>query len=85
MLDKDAQFMLKAMETSGIVPGALFAEALPKALAALKSRVQVESNDEEPTEDEDQGYVDINTKAFPLIELLEEAIENDEKLLWDKG
>jgi hypothetical protein len=82
MLDKDAAFMLKAMQTSGNIPGALFTEALPDALKALKDRVEFEKNDEDT---DDNNYVGVNTKALPLVELVERAIKKNEKLMWDKG
>jgi len=85
MLDKDAEFMLKAMQTSGIIPGAMFPEAVPDALEALQNKLKVEIESEETENTEDNSNVGKNTKAFPLIDLLELAIKNNEKLLWDKG
>lgn len=85
MLDKDAEFMLKAMKTSGNIPGALFAEAIPNALEALKDRIKLESNDETSDKTDESNHVDLNTKALPLIELMQRAIEQTEKLMWDNG
>ncbi|MEH6457251.1 MAG: DUF1840 family protein [Cocleimonas sp.] len=94
MFDKDAAFMLNAMKTSGNIPGALFSEAVTGALESLKSRIELDANEEgsneEDTEqssanDNDSNYVGVNTKALPLIELMERAIEQNEKLMWDKG
>lgn len=85
MFDKDAAFMLKAMKTSGNIPGALFAEAVPDALEDLKTRIALESTEDAPENTDDSNYVGVNTKALPLIELLERAIEQNEKLLWDNG
>ena len=85
MFDKDAKFMLKAMHTSGNIPGALFPEAVADALEALQKRIEIESNEEDSAQAEDSKHVDINTKALPLIKLMQGAIEQDEKLMWDKG
>ena len=85
MFDKDANMMLKAMKTSGNIPGALFPEALGDALAALQERVQLESNDEDDSVADDDNHVGVQTKALPLIELMQRAIEQNEKLLWEKG
>jgi len=85
MFDKDASLMLKAMKTSGNIPGALFPEAVPDALSSLQERVQIESNDEDESSAEDNNYVGIQKKATPLIELMERAINQNEKLLWEQG
>lgn len=87
MLDKDAEFMLKAMKTSGNIPGAMYAEDVKEALNALESRLEIETNDNESDSeaDEDQHYVSVNTKALPLIKLLQDAIEQGETLMWDRG
>lgn len=86
MFDKDANLMLKAMKTSGNIPGALFPEAIPDALSSLEKRVQLESNDEETNvTDKNSDHVGIKSKALPLIEIMLRAIENNEKLLWEQG
>lgn len=86
MLDKDAAFMLKAMKTSGNVPGALYPDAIVSALDALKLRIEIEvENEDEEKSEVNTEQVEVNTKALPLIELLQRAIEQNEKLMWDKG
>ena len=91
MFDKDAAFMLKVMKTSGNIPGALHSEDVVNALAALEERLQLENNNDNGTEDTENSaqknddYVGINTKALPLIELMQRSIDKNEKLLWDKG
>ena len=87
MFDKDADFMLKAMKTSGNIPGALYADDVSDALKALKNRVEIESNDTEleSNNDNDSDHVGLNTKALPLIELMQKAIDQEEKLMWDNG
>ncbi len=85
MLDRDAEMMLKTISTSGNIPGALYPEAIPAALEALEARIKLESNDEELAQTEDSDQVGIHTRAFPLIELMQSAIEKNETLMWDKG
>ena len=97
MFDKDAHFMLKAMKTSGNIPGALYPEDVKGALEALKSRIELEVNDQESSLsantssdansdiENDSDDVKVNTKALPLIELMQKAINQNEKLIWDKG
>lgn len=85
MFDKDAEFMLKAMKTSGNVPGALFVEAIPDALEALQERIKLENNEIDSEQKDDSDYVGLSTKALPLMELMQRSIEQNEKLMWDKG
>jgi len=85
MLDRDANMMLKTFHTSGNIPGALYSEAIPDALEALKTRIKLESHDEELAQTEDNDHVGVHTRAFPLIELMQSAIEKSETLMWDKG
>ncbi len=85
MLDKDANMMLKTFHTSGNIPGALYAEAIPDALEALQNRIKLESHDEDVAQTKEDKHVGLQTKAFPLIELMQSAIEKKETLMWDKG
>lgn len=86
MLDKDANMILKTFHTSGNIPGALYAEAIPDALEALKARIKLEThNDDVAKSEEDNNQVGLHTKAFPLIELMKSAIEKKETLMWNKG
>lgn len=89
MFDKDAILMLQAMQISGKIPGALFPEALEDALKALKKTIELanEKEDFDPNDlkNNDSNYVTANTKALPLIELIQRAIEKNEKLIWNKG
>ncbi len=85
MLDRDAEIMLKTIHTSGSVPGALYPEAIPAAIEALEARIKLESHEEESAKTEDSDAVDMQTRAFPLIELMHSAIEKNETLMWDEG
>lgn len=85
MFDKDAAKILKTIKTSGNIPGALFPEAIPDALKALQDHIKLESDNDEAQSAEDSNYVGIKTKALPLIELMQRAIEQNEKLMWDEG
>lgn len=87
MFDKDANLMLKAMKTSGNIPGALFPEAIPDALNKLQDRIKIDSNEDDKTNaaEQDSDHVGIQTKAMPLIELMQRAIEQNEKLMWETG
>ena len=73
------------MKTSGNIPGALYADAIPDALNALNERVKLESNEDDEQSSDDESHVGIKTKALPLMELMQKAIEQNEKLLWEQG
>ena len=85
MLDKDANMMLKTFHTSGNIPGALYAEAIPDALEALQARIKIESQEDGGEQAEEDNHVGLHTKAYPLIELMQSAIEKKQTLMWDKG
>jgi len=85
MLDRDANMMLKTFRTSGNIPSALSPEAIPDALEALKNKIKLESEEEGLAQNEDSDHVGISTRAFPLIELMQSAIEKNEALMWEKG
>ncbi|MEH6456516.1 MAG: DUF1840 family protein [Cocleimonas sp.] len=84
LLNRDANMMLKTFNTSGNIPGALYPEAIPDALESLKTRIKLESREENLTQNKDSDHVDINTRAFPLIGLMQSAIENNETLMWNQ-
>ena len=84
MFDKDAALMLSAMKISGNIPGALFPEDITDALEALQDRIKLEKSNEEETNNDD-NHVGVHTKAIPLIELMQRALKEDEKLLWNEG
>jgi len=83
-----AKKLIKSMGHSGTIPGAIQAENLPKALELLKASVRAEMSidqDCDPIKDSEdsENYVSIDTRAKPLIELLEAAIEQNADVMWD--
>ncbi len=74
------------MGHSGVIPGAIRADDLPKALARLKASVQTEMalDDAEQSQltEDGENYVSIDKRAMPLIELLEAAIKQNEDVMW---
>jgi Domain of unknown function (DUF1840) len=83
--------LLRAMGKSGDVPGAVLAADVPKALARLRSHIggpdaQRVSGPAPGAEDEDdEPRVDLATRAFPLIELLSAAAENEDDVVWKRA
>ncbi|HPE62411.1 MAG TPA: DUF1840 domain-containing protein [Thiolinea sp.] len=92
MFDRDAAAMLRMMNHSGTIPSALRAENLPAALASLQQHLQTESapsgregsrNDGNDRDDQKKAEVNLQTRAYPLIELLKAAIRQQEMVMWD--
>ena len=84
--DKDGEAMLSAMGCSGRVPGAMRPDDLTAALASLRSAVQVAhalAQHAEDEEDADEMAVTPRSRAQPLIEMLETAIEHGDFVAWD--
>jgi Domain of unknown function (DUF1840) len=83
--------LLKMMGHSGTVPGAILAEDIPPALQKLKSAVAAAP--EAPSRAETGGdgrgdeetLVSLRQRAFPLIELLERAVQMKCDVLWDRA
>lgn len=77
---------LQMMGHSGTVPGAMLAKEVPAALAALESALaepgcQTRVNHEE--EDEDEQPISLSHRAFPLIQLLKNAIQAEADVVWN--
>lgn len=77
--------MLDMMGFGNSLPGAINAEDVPTALDNLKRALdqlpeQVESAGEA---DEDQPAVSVHTRAVPLIELLQAAIDDETYVRWE--
>lgn len=93
MLERDARYLIRLMNHSDSVPGAIDAEGVPAALDRLQdelARLETteEANDEEPdnspsdSEGEDEA-VGWRRRAWPLCQLLTAAIEAESHIRWD--
>ena len=79
--------LIRMMGHSGAVPGALLAEDIPEALANLK-RALADADRQlasaAPQDSQEQAAsVSLRTRAYPLIQLLENAVEQSADVLWD--
>ena len=85
MLNDVAQRMLVMMDLGVAVPGAIVAANVPRALANLQQALSQLPEPDEPVDDTDQDPppVSLQTRAFPLLELLRAAIAEDELVRWD--
>ncbi len=85
-----AKHLIKLMGHSGTIPSALYAEDVPAALDRLKKALEKErditsegtTGDTNNNEDEEQ-HVDLFTRAFPLIEMLESAARENCNVMWE--
>lgn len=80
--------LLRMMGHSGTVPGALLASDLPGAVARLKEAL---ANYREPPpkakpekEWDEEPPVPLTKRAFPLIQLMEEAAREDASVIWSE-
>ena len=77
MFESYAKHMLKLMDQSGKIPGALRSEDVATALAALQKGLKSETNDD------DNDEISMSTRAYPLIQLLKHAVAEKEYVMWD--
>ncbi len=83
--------LIKMMGHSGTVPGAILAQDIPPALERLKAALAAapELRPEQGSSAGDPGdkepVVSIRQRAFPLVELLEQAIQKRCDVLWDRA
>jgi len=85
--------LLKMMGHSGTVPSALLARDIPSALARLKqalAAIEPEGGgrEDQPVGDEDDDApppVGLRLRAYPLIEMLSAAAEQECDVMWQAG
>ena len=77
--------MLNMMAFGVTVPGAIDAEDVPAALDNLKLALDKLPSQPEPAgeADEDQPAVSVQTRALPLIELLQAAVADEAYVRWE--
>ena len=98
MLGEPALRLLTLGGHSGTVPGAILAADLPAFLAQLRARLTVHGaevspaaptgNDEADDDDDTrprEPLVALQTRALPLIGMVETAIANGSDLMWDRA
>ena len=84
--------LLRLMGMSGSVPGALLAADIPAALERLRQGVASAPADPAPERgnagnegDDDGPAVNLRTRAFPLVELLEAAARARCEFIWEEA
>lgn len=94
MFEDQAVKMLRALDMSGNIPGAINSEDLQTALDHFEESTQKEAEAEQPIvisddvfDDErkaiERQVVSAKARAFPLMELLRIAIKKQKSVMWD--
>lgn len=85
MLGDDGRKMLEMMAFGTSVPGAINAQDVPAALGNLKMALEKIPQQADPAGDTDdeQPAIGLHTRAVPLVELLQAAIEDETYVRWE--
>ena len=77
--------LLKMMQFGTAVPGAIEAANVPAALDNLKQALAALPEQAEPAGEagEDQPAVSLHARAFPLLEMLQAAIDEETYVRWE--
>lgn len=79
--------LIGLMGHSKTVPGAIKAEDVPEALNRLRQALEHQPEPPETDGEADEAEEDrvgLRRRAYPLIQLLEAAVEADADVLWDQ-
>lgn len=92
MFEKAALSLIKLMGRREAVPSAISAEDLPSALETLQNELLEVQKEEEAAELENEQECDaedkpkqigLSTRAFPLIQLMQQTVKENSYLMWD--
>lgn len=83
MHESYAKKMLKLMKLSGKVPSALQTEDMKKALDHLQQGLKIENDANNHASNKGNDEISLNTRAYPLIQLLTHAVKKEEYIMWD--
>lgn len=77
--------LLEMMGYGTSVPGAIISDDVPRALNNLRSGLESVMEVVEPAgdTDDDQPAVSLHTRAVPLVELLQSAIDDENHVRWE--
>jgi hypothetical protein len=89
MFSEPALTLIRMMGHSGTVPSAIVAEEVPAALvrlrAALEGHVEPPPKARSADEETEKEWVPLRRRAFPLIQLLEDAARKKKAVMWDQA
>jgi len=77
--------LLEMMGYGASVPGAIISDDVPRALDNLRRGLESVVEVVEPAgdADDDQPSVSLHTRAVPLVELLQSAIDDENHVRWE--
>lgn len=85
--------LISMLGASGSIPGAISAEDIPAAIQRLRQQLQVRTASSEPSsersdrddDDKHQTSISLDTRAGPLLAILERASGADAPVMWEKA
>lgn len=83
MYDQPALNLIRLMRRSETLPGALNADEVQNAFDRLKQALNTASAKSGDSWDDDS--VSLSHRGTPLLELLQNAIQENEHVIWDKS
>ncbi|BBB30891.1 DUF1840 domain-containing protein [Neptunomonas japonica] len=75
--------MLKMMDHSGSVPGAILAADVPVALGKLTAAIEAGTAPPPAMDDDEEVEVSLATRALPLIDLFTAAAKAKSNVMWE--
>ena len=86
MYEKDAKDLIAKMGHSGSIPSAIRCDDLSSALQtledALKETVEANPVAAKSVDDDAPAVVSVNVRAYPLIQLIKQSIQDKKALMW---
>lgn len=90
MFESVAKSLLKMMGQSGNVPGAIMAADVAAARGSLQQKLAADPTDNpavaekaDSNGDEGEAPVGLSTRAIPLLEMLQAAIDSNDNVMWE--
>jgi hypothetical protein len=76
--------LLKMMGQSGVVPGAIVAADIPKALDELKKKLETQAEHPRARRDDETEEPDVSLRqrGVPLIDLLDRSAKQGKNVMW---
>ena len=86
MFGDAARELIRLMGKTDTLPSAVGPEDIPRALSRLQAGL-AEKKQPEPHDDdeEEDDKVQLHTRALPLIEMLNAALDADVPVMWESG
>jgi hypothetical protein len=83
LVGKPAEEILKMLNYGLAIPGAIRTEDVQKALNNLQTALSKLETPEPDPDDDREPLIDLQRRAYPVIELLKAAVEDEEFVRWE--